>query len=154
MNNVWGLISAQSPEIELNVYGPHLSDKLRKKWKFFKNVNLVGFVDHISEAYNDSFLSVCPILYGGGTNIKVIEAAKYKRICLLTPYASKVLPKNPVSDYYICSNPDEFASRVLELSRSEELLISKTKTFAKLFDEAPSLDDFGRILVETVNSKL
>ena len=50
----------------------------------------------------------------------------------------------------MCSNPDEFAARVLELSRSEELLISKTKTFTKLFDEAPSLDDFGRILVETL----
>ena len=154
LNNVWGLISAQSPEIELNVYGPHLSDKLRKKWKFFKNVNLVGFVDHISEAYNDSFLSVCPILYGGGTNIKVIEAAKYKKNLPVNSLCFKSIAENTVSDYYICSNPDEFAARVLELSRSEELLISKTKTFTKLFDEAPSLDDFGRILVETVNSKL
>ena len=154
LNNVWTLISAQSSEIELNIYGPHLSDKLQKKWKSFNNVNLIGFVEDIAEAYHNSFLSVCPILYGGGTNIKVIEAAKYKRICLVTPYASKVLPENSASDYYVCSTPNKFASRILELSRSEELLINKTEMFAKLFDRAPSLDDFGRILTETINSKL
>ena len=154
LNNVWTLISAQSSEIELNIYGPHLSPKLRKKWKSFKNVNLIGFVDHISEAYHKSFLSICPTLYGGGTNIKVIEAAKYKRICLVTPYASKVLPEGPTSDYFICGDPDEFASRVLELSRSEDLLSRKTKMFIKLFEQVPNLDDFGTILTESINSKL
>tara|TARA_B100001093_G_scaffold67680_1_gene57749 strand:- start:319 stop:1569 length:1251 start_codon:yes stop_codon:yes gene_type:complete len=154
LNNVWTLISAQSSEIELNIYGPHLSPKLKKKWKAFKNINFKGFVDHISEAYHKSFLSICPTLYGGGTNIKVIEAAKYKRICLVTPYASKVLPEVSTSDYFICGNPNEFASRVLELSRSEGLLSRKTKMFIELFDQVPSLDDFGTILTETINSKL
>ena len=154
LNNVWTLISAQNSEIQLNIYGPNLSPKLQKKWKSFKNVNLIGFVEDISEAYSKSFLSICPTLYGGGTNIKVIEAAKYKRICLVTPYASKVLPEGPSSDYFVCVSPNEFASRVLELSRSEDLLSRKTKMFIELFEQVPNLDDFGTILTESINSRL
>ena len=65
-----------------------------------------------------------------------------------------MLPEDPSSDYFVCASPNEFALRVLELSRSEDLLSRKTKMFIELFDQVPNLDDFGRILTETINSKL
>ncbi|MFT4901657.1 MAG: hypothetical protein ACI81V_000931 [Lentimonas sp.] len=78
----------RAAEAHFKVYGSGINDAMRERWTQAPNVEVVGFIENVVDAYKSSALMVCPVLTGGGTNIKVIEAAAYGRVCVLSQAAT------------------------------------------------------------------
>ena len=82
----WPQILVQHPNAELHLIGGGLPKKTQLKWQRNPGLKVRGFVKDLSLAYQQSSITVSPILAGAGTNIKVLESAAYTR----TPVVSKV----------------------------------------------------------------
>ena len=86
MKSVWPKIVEAVPSAELAIVGDILVDE-RQRWRSLKNVKLYGFVDNISEQYDNCAFTVAPIYSGGGSSIKILKSLAHGRACVATSFA-------------------------------------------------------------------
>lgn len=85
----WPKVIAAFPEAEFHIAGSGLTANQTRRWGRTRGVKVKGFVRDLRETYGKSLASVAPIRAGGGTNIKVLEAASFGRPCILTRVAHR-----------------------------------------------------------------
>jgi glycosyltransferase involved in cell wall biosynthesis len=85
----WPVILNQAPDARFLIVGSGLSEKQRGLWQKHHNVEVRGFVDDLSKAYESCAFAVAPIFWGAGTNIKVLESLAYGRTSVITRFAHR-----------------------------------------------------------------
>lgn len=75
-------ITKEYPDVKVNVAG-RLPDSYEKKMKQDVHVKYCGFVKEIENYYANTTVFICPLLYGSGTKIKVVDAL-YRGVPLVT----------------------------------------------------------------------
>ncbi len=73
----WPAIRARVPGAQYRIVGSLLGPDLAERWSRNPGVTVVGFVDDLRGEYEAAAATVCPIPWGGGTNIKVAESFAY-----------------------------------------------------------------------------
>jgi len=76
IKQIWPLIQAKRPDARLIVAGPG-PESLPSFHLARPNVEFTGFVEDLHALYSRVCLVVCPLVTGGGTRIKLIEAASF-----------------------------------------------------------------------------
>jgi glycosyltransferase involved in cell wall biosynthesis len=91
INEVFPLIVQAHPTVSFLIQGNVNRNKLIKSAvhdsMFKSNIKQQGFVEIIDDVYKASRLIVCPIRYGTGMKIKVVEALAYGKALVGTPAA-------------------------------------------------------------------
>jgi glycosyltransferase involved in cell wall biosynthesis len=90
VRDIWPLVHAQVPDARLVIAGRH-PELLKSYPAADPSVTLAGFVDDLAELYANARVVCCPILHGGGTRVKIIEAAAHARAVVATPLAAEGL---------------------------------------------------------------
>ena len=75
-------------------------------------VVLTGFVPTLREVYERSAIVVVPLLSGGGTKLKVLEAMAMGRAVVTTPVGAEGIGVRAGIEMEIASSEEEFAQRV------------------------------------------
>ena len=85
-------------------------------------VQAVGFVDELGAAYAECRFAVVPLLSGAGTNIKVMEALRFGRACVLTEFSHRGFGKTLHHDeeVLVAAGDDAFVAACVELLDSPE----------------------------------
>lgn len=78
ISRIWPLIRARAPEARLLVAGKS-PDAIPSFAGAPAGVTFTGFVPDLDRLYAQSRLVVCPLTVGGGTRVKLLEAASYAR---------------------------------------------------------------------------
>lgn len=84
IGNVLPLLVEQYPTIELHVVGRHRPGFLADAPSAVK---VLGYVDDLEVEYDRAAIVIAPIVAGGGTQIKVIEALAQARPIVCSPFA-------------------------------------------------------------------
>lgn len=79
------------------------------------NVRLEAFVEHISEAYSNSMIPICPMLSGTGMKIKVIEALSFGRPMVCTLRGLDGFPDYHENGCLLSESATEFADHIIRL---------------------------------------
>lgn len=85
------------------------------------NVEFTGFVESLHSLYKRSRVACCPILAGGGTRIKIIEAAAYAKPIVATTIGAEGLDFVNGQEIFLRDNAAGFAEACVKLLRDEEL---------------------------------
>lgn len=91
---VWPRVRARCPEARLFIAG-HGSETLCPPGKLPAGVELLGFVDNLGALYARTQVVVCPLRSGGGTRVKIIEAALQGRPVVATAIGAEGLVFDP-----------------------------------------------------------
>jgi glycosyltransferase involved in cell wall biosynthesis len=121
---------------ELRLVGSNMSDELRKKWTGHAGVVPVGSVPSVHEEYSRAAVVAVPIFGGAGTNLKLVEAMKAGRACVVTPFAMRGIESWAKPDEHLLVGRDaagfvEQLVRVLGDSALRERLGSLASEAAK-----------------------
>jgi polysaccharide biosynthesis protein PslH len=84
------------------------------------SIEVVGPVPDMEPYFTRATLSVAPLLSGGGTRIKILEALARGRAVVATPVGAEGLALEPGRDLLLRSGAAEFAAGVVELLRDPE----------------------------------
>jgi glycosyltransferase involved in cell wall biosynthesis len=84
VRNVWPAVSARHPGAVLRIVGQGLPDRVRAAWSAYPGVELPGYAEDLRREYQEALFCVVPVRYGGGTNIKFVEALAYGRTVVAT----------------------------------------------------------------------
>ncbi|WP_448212544.1 glycosyltransferase [Colwellia sp. MEBiC06753] len=98
-----------------------------------QNVYLLGFVEKLSDYYNNIDISINPIRFGSGLKIKSVESICHNRPLISTNYGVEGMPDNDDSPFIVCNQINEWVD-TLNKCQSVNLmrqLTNNCETYAK-----------------------
>ena len=87
------------------------------------NVVFLGFVERLSDFYDQVDVVIAPLLSGGGVKIKVAEAMLYGKAIVTTAIGAEGLGVQNGSELLVADSAREFVDHLEQLLDSEELAI-------------------------------
>ena len=116
-------------------------------------VLLTGFVPTLREVYERSAIVVVPLISGGGTKLKVLEAMAMGRAVVTTPVGAEGIGVQDGIEMEIASTDEEFAQRVaalIEDPRRRDRMAAAARALAERDYAWEVINERMRIAVETV----
>jgi glycosyltransferase involved in cell wall biosynthesis len=120
IEKVWPLVYKARPDARLIIAGTH-PENIRAYGKDVPGLEFTGFVDDLDALYARSRVVCCPILSGGGTRVKMIEAAAYGKPIVSTRIGAEGLEMVSGRDYLQRDRPQDFAAACLKLLADDGL---------------------------------
>lgn len=117
---IWPLIIRRMPEARLFIAGL-TKEQLGSGIRYSAGIEVLGFVDNLDELYAKSRFMAAPILVGGGTRFKIIEAASYGKPTVSTTIGAEGIDLENETEILLRDNPGDFAEACLKLLRDSEL---------------------------------
>jgi glycosyltransferase involved in cell wall biosynthesis len=114
---VYPLIVKQAPEAHLLITGDHANLPFPSR----ANITLAGYVDDIKSVIASSAVSLAPLMSGGGTRLKVLEAMALGTPVVATSKGAEGLGAVSGDHLLIADTPEDFADRVIQLLRDARL---------------------------------
>lgn len=87
----WPQVLARHPEARLRIVGKGLDAEHAERWRQSIGVELLGYVDDLNREYADCHCTICPVHWGGGSNIKVLESIGHRRASVVSPRVARQL---------------------------------------------------------------
>ena len=102
---------AELPDARLTLVGPGLEQPPSAD----PRIETLGFVQHLSDAYGGSRCAVVPLLQGGGTPLKFIEALAYGLPVIAMPCAAAGLDVHDGEDCLLAEGGQQFAAALVRV---------------------------------------
>ncbi len=112
--NIFPMIKKEIPNAHLTIVGKNMPEKITKLGAF-PGVTIAGYVPSMEPYYEKTAIVVVPLLNGGGTRIKILEAMAYGRPVVSTSVGAEGLEVSAGEHILIADEPREFADRCVEL---------------------------------------
>ena len=120
VTKIWPLILDQLPQARLIIAGTS-GDKLNLNISEIPRLEVLGFVENLDELYKRVRVTAVPILLGGGTRIKIIEAAAYGKPTVSTTMGAEGLEFSNESEILVRDDPKQFAEACVKLLNDSNL---------------------------------
>ncbi|MFK7803658.1 MAG: glycosyltransferase family 4 protein [Anaerolineae bacterium] len=117
VGEVLPLIQNVIPDVTLTITGDHKNLPLPKN----DGVHLAGFVDDIRPLVAQSTISLAPLLTGGGTRLKILEAMALQTPVVATSKGAQGLDATPGKHCLIADSAQDFADAVIQLLEDANL---------------------------------
>ena len=118
------------------------------------NVVFTGYLDDIRQMIKESWLCVTPLVWGGGTRLKILEAMAAGTPVVSTSKGAEGLELTPGYDIFIEDDPHLFADAVVKILKDQDLraklAVNAYNTVTEKYDWQP----IGYRLQEFLNNLL
>lgn len=146
VGDVFPLILERVPETHLLITGDHANLPLPSS----ENITLTGYVDNIKTLIASSSVSIAPILSGGGTRLKILEAMALGTPVVATSKGAEGLEVVDDEHFLLANSPVEYAECVIRLLNDENSHLQLSKNARKLVQErynwGRALSDYSRLI--------
>ena len=119
IEEVFPHVREQVPEARLIIAGKQ-PEKIRSYQRGVPGVEFTGFVDDLEALYRRSRVVCCPILSGGGTRVKLVEAAAYGKPMVSTSIGAEGLEFQDGWEFLRRDDPKAFADACVSLLQNDE----------------------------------
>ncbi len=147
--SVYGEFRKKYPDAKLLIVGRRPSQELRELCEGADGIELHADVPDIREYYRRCGTVVVPLLAGGGTRIKILEAALAGRPILSTPVGAKGLNLADGTDLLLFENGDEFMEKFSNLrdrNRYNSLIAGARRVVLDSYSKQSFADAMKRVL--------
>jgi glycosyltransferase involved in cell wall biosynthesis len=135
-NKIWPLLKTRIPDIQMTVIGKNPPKALLKLSLTDKNFMVTGFVGDVRPFISQASVYVCPIMNGGGTKLKIIDALAMGKAIVAHPIACEGIDVTDGKDVLFATTPESFTSKICSLLDN--------------VDKRDSMGHNGRMLAEQV----
>jgi polysaccharide biosynthesis protein PslH len=116
MDNIFPDFKKALPTAKLFIVGSRPKDDLKRLHDPDKGIELFGSVPDVKDFYKRCRAVIVPLLSGGGTRIKILEAAFAGRPVLSTPIGAEGLEIDDGNNILLFNNAEEFTFQYRKLS--------------------------------------
>jgi len=140
--SVLPLVWERLPQARLTLVGRGLPEGFAKD----ERIEVQGFVDDLADAYGSADCVVVPLLTGGGSPLKFVEALAFGLPVVATAHAAAGLDIQPGHHFLQASSPQEMADTMVEvLTNGAPEIAARGRTLA---ESSYSVEALTRILAE------
>ena len=139
LSEIWPRIISTVPHAKLLIAGEN-PDQITAFRSNPPQVEFCGFVEDLDALYADTRVVCCPILSGGGTRIKILEASAYTRPVVSTHIGAEGLNFSDGKDILLRDDPASFADACISLltnyDKATNISIAAYQTVGQFFDRS------------------
>jgi glycosyltransferase involved in cell wall biosynthesis len=122
LDRIWPLIRASRPDARVVLAGAR-PELVRSHGRPAPGVSFPGYVHDLEALYHRAGMVVCPILSGGGTRVKLVEAAAHGRPAVSTTLGAEGLELREETGLVRRDDPEGFAQACLALLADHSLAV-------------------------------
>ena len=119
LDQVWPTILANCPSAEV-IFAGHRVEAIQHYAHPPPQVTFPGFVEDLDGLYQGARVVICPILTGGGTRVKIMEAAAYGRPIVSTSIGAEGIDLIDAKEIILRDSAEDFANACIELLKDYE----------------------------------
>ena len=131
VGEVFPLILERIPDTQLIITGDHANLPLPSS----KNITLSGYVDDIKSLIASCSISIAPLLSGGGTRLKILEAMALGTPVVATSKGAEGLDATDGEQLLLADSPADFAECVISLLKDGSLRLEIARKAGLLVKE-------------------
>lgn len=122
ITHCWNKIINSVPDARFLIAGKGLPEAFKSKWNSYNNIEILGYVDSVTNFYAKGNIVVVPVYSGAGTNIKVIEALALGKATVLSPFSTKGYEEilDDGKNTFIADTDKDYADRVICLLKDAD----------------------------------
>lgn len=151
LNEVHPKILKECPDAVVNILGRNPPDWLVQKSSTDSSIKVLGFVENLSEVFDQSFVCICPLRYGSGTRLKVLEYMAAGKPVVSTTIGAEGIDITDKKNILIADRPDDFARSVLNLMADDEVAFKIGSEARKLIQQHYDWEKIGDQFVKIVS---
>jgi glycosyltransferase involved in cell wall biosynthesis len=121
LENIYPKIKEECPEIKFDIVGGGIPPKLQYIADIDKSIRLLGYVKSPLPYMQGASVFVVPVLSGGGTRLKVLEAMAVGKPVVTTTIGCEGINGMNEKHYIIADEPQDFVEATLRLLRNDSL---------------------------------
>lgn len=146
VGEVFPLILERVPDAHLVITGDHQNLPLPST----KNITLAGYVDDVKSLIASGTVSIAPLLSGGGTRLKILEAMALGTPVVATSKGAEGLDARSGEQLLIADSAGDFAESTVRLLREaglrQHIAVNSQKLVREKYDWGGIMHDFLRLL--------
>ncbi|MEW6285734.1 MAG: glycosyltransferase family 4 protein [Chloroflexota bacterium] len=131
LREVFPLILKQVPDAQLIITGDHENLPLPS----LRNVTLTGYVDDIKSLVASCTVSIAPLLSGGGTRLKILEAMALGTAVVATSKGAEGLDAQAGEHLLVADTASDFAECVIKMLQDERTRLQMAESARRLVQE-------------------
>ena len=149
-DKIWPALKARVPGVTMDVIGGNPPPRLLALAAGDQNFRVRGFVPDVRPYISRAALYVCPIMDGGGTKLKILDALAMGKAIVAHPIACEGIEVQDGRDVIFARKPDEFANSIATLLESPERRRELSLNARSLAESCYSYSFIGRRLVDQI----
>lgn len=147
-SKVWPLLVAKMPDVRMTVIGKKPPEELKRLAETDNRFTVTGFVDDVRPYIEKAAVYVCPIMNGGGTKLKVLDALAMGKAIVAHPIACEGIEVKDGDTVLYATNPEMFVSKIQYLFKNEEQCATIGKQGRLLAEKVYSFEQIGLTMNE------
>jgi glycosyltransferase involved in cell wall biosynthesis len=121
VNDVWPLVKESFPNARLKIAGKNPPNEILQWHEIDSSISVIPNPQDVRPLIAQSAVFVCPILEGGGTRLKILDAMAMAKPVISTTIGREGLRVAHKENMLTADAPSEFADRVSQLFRDDHL---------------------------------
>ncbi|EEF25255.1 glycosyltransferase, putative [Ricinus communis] len=150
IEQIFPKILIREPKAELWLVGRE-AEKVSALKNAPSSVRALGFVEDIAAVYRAARVVICPIRYGSGTRVKLVEAAAWAKPIVSTTLGAEGLCMEDQQELLLADSPEDFADSCLKLLQDDNLCEKLGRNARRLaeqnFDEAMIIEKLSQTII-------
>ena len=146
-DRVWPALKRELPGVSIDVIGGSPPLRLSALAASDKDFRVHGFVPDVRPYISRAALYVCPIMDGGGTKLKILDALAMGKAIVAHPVACEGIGVRDGHDVIFARQPEEFVRTILALLGSPQTREKLSHNARSLAESSYSYAVIGRKLV-------
>ncbi len=131
LERIFPLILKEIPNARLTITGDHLDLPLPP----YPQVKRTGYLQDVRPEVANAWISIAPLISGGGTRLKILEAMALHTPVVSTMKGAEGLNVMHGKDILLADQPEGFSSAIISLCKDEELRRRLSENAFRLIEE-------------------
>lgn len=144
---VWPMLKKEVSGVTMDVIGANPPSHLSALAARDKNFRVHGFVPDVRPYISRAALYVCPIMDGGGTKLKILDALAMGKAIVAHPIACEGIDVRDGHDVIFAREPREFVDGIIAFLADSQRRSQLSQNARSLAELSYSYDVIGRRLV-------
>ncbi|MFH0352563.1 MAG: glycosyltransferase family 4 protein, partial [Chromatiales bacterium] len=149
-DHVWPLLRNAVPGIVMNLIGAHPPERLKALAASDPNFRVHGFVPDVRPHINSAAVYVCPIMDGGGTKLKVLDALAMGKPLVANPVACEGIEVVDGETVLFAERPADYVGHIATLLRNPSERMRMGARARSLVETSYSYAGIGRKLARAM----
>jgi glycosyltransferase involved in cell wall biosynthesis len=147
---IWPALKKKLPGVTMDVIGANPSPRLSALATRDRDFRVRGFVPDVRTDITTAALYVCPIMDGGGTKLKILDALAMGKPIVAHPIACEGINLRDGEDVVFAREPSEFVDAIVTLFGNPQWRRRLSANARSLAESSYSYSVIGRRLVSAV----
>ena len=135
LEEIYPKIKQKMPDTRFDIIGGGITEKLKYLANADSSINLIGYVDDPLPYIQRASIFVVPILSGGGTRLKVLEAMSTGKAIVSTSIGCEGINGTNGKHYILADDAKAFAEAVLSLLNDKKQIINLGMNARKIVEK-------------------